>query len=258
MQTSYDNSGFSYIQKQRTLRIYSDFLYEDDKQKTEYLSKKSNIRFIEKYNFNACFIHDSLAQNISNICRIIRLFTTGNRNVIKNSFNYSGFQLLEMCFKGYKLNCAGCSVVLNDILITLGYRAKCICCIPYNTEDINTHVVVHVYDEINNKWFVADPAMGQVPCDKKGECMDVLTLRQYLSEENELPFYRSGKLILSKECQNYAEMLIDKMFIFMIFKNSGLTYDLRTTKIIVPEGIRRISSMYNVSEKTNNTFLMYN
>lgn len=164
-----------------------------------------------------------------------------------------------MCLKGYKLNCAGCSIVLNDILITLGYKSKCICCIPYETEDINTHVVVHVFDDMNNKWFVADPAMGQVPCNKNGESMDILTLRKYLSEENELPFYRSGKIILNNEkCRKYAEELIDKVFIFMIFENSGLKYDFNATKIIVPEGVEHISSMYNVSEKTNNAFSMYN
>ena len=56
----------------------------------------------------------------------------------------------------------------------------------------------------------------------------------------------------------YAEELIDKVFMFVVFQNSGLNYDFKSTKIIIPEGIKHISSMYNVSEKTNNTFSMYN
>lgn len=260
MNTSfYGNNKRSYVQNQRILRLYSDFLYEDVGVHTEYQRRKSNIDFLEKYNFSSCLIYNTLRRNVSNICRIIRLFAVGNTNIIKNPFSYNGFQLIEMCHKGYKLNCAGCSIVLNDILITLGYKSKCICCVPYETDDINTHVVVHVCDDTNNKWFVADPAMGRVPCDRKGNSMDILTLREYLSEENEMPFYRSGKIILNDaECREYAEELIDKVFMFVVFQNSGLNYDFKSTKIIIPEGIKHISSMYNVSEKTNNTFSMYN
>lgn len=258
MQAYLDSNERSYVQNQRILRIYSDFSFEYDGQKTEYMREKSNIKLIEKYNFRACFIHDSLAKNVSNICRIIRLFAVGNTNIVENSFDYNGFQLLDMCFEGKKLNCAGCSVVLNDILLTLGYKSKCICCIPFDTEDLDTHVVVHVFDEINNRWFVADPALGQVPCDKHGECMDILGLRQYLSEENELPFFRSGRLVTENiQCQKYAETLIRKVFLFMIFKNSGLKYDFKTTQIIVPKGKSSISSLYSVSEKTNNAIVLY-
>lgn len=249
----------SYAQSQRILRVYSDFLYEDHGQRTEYQGLNSPDGLLEKFNFRSCFLYNTLCRNVSNLCRIIRLFAAGDANIIKHPFSYHGFQLLEMCLKGSKLNCAGCSVVLNDILIAFGYKSKCICCIPYETEDINTHVVVHVYDDANRKWFVADPAMGRVPCSRAGDGMDILTLREYLSEEDELPFYRSGKMILNhEECSKYAGELVEKAFMFMVFESSGFQYDLHTTKVIVPEGITHISSLYHASEKTNNAFSLYN
>lgn len=250
----------TYVQNQRILRIYSDFTYKDMGLRTNYRIEKQNARFLEEHKFTSCFIYKEFFKNISNICRIIRLFAVDNvNNIIQSPFTFTGIQLMEMCLKKYKLNCAGCSVVLNDILLTLGYKSKCICCIPYDTQNLNTHVMVHVYDGDYERWFVADPAMGRVPCNKKGECMDILALRRYLSEEDELPFYQSGEIIFDREeCRKYAKELIDKIVMFIVFRNSGLQHSFEESQIIVPEGINKISELYKASQKTDNAFLLYN
>lgn len=249
----------SYAQSQRILRVYSDFSCEETDRRTEYRCAEHSEDWLETYHFRSCFLYPTLCQNVSNLCRIIRLFATGETRIVRNPFSYHGFQLLEMCRKGSKLNCAGCSIVLNDILIALGYRSKCVCCIPYDTEDDDTHVVVHVLDEANRRWFVADPAMGRVPCRPTGEAMDLLALREYLSEEAELPFYRSGKLLQSgAECRKYAEELVGKVFLFLTFADSGSAYDFHASNLIVPEGITHISRRYDTSARTSNAFSLYN
>lgn len=249
----------SYAQSQRILRIYSDFSCEETGRRTEYRCVEHSDDWLETFRFRSGFLYSTLCRNVSNLCRIIRLFAVGDTNIVRNPFSYHGFQLLELCRKGSKLNCAGCSIVLNDVLIALGYRSKCVCCIPYDTESMDTHVVVHVFDETTRRWFVADPAMGRVPCRPTGEAMDLLTLREYLSEESELPFYRSGKLIRnSAECRQYAEELVEKVFLFLTFESSGCAYDFHASNLIVPEGITHISSRYDASTRTSNAFSLYN
>lgn len=248
-----------YIQFQRILRIYSDFSYMETDEKTIYHQNPYHMLFVTTHKFQSMFVYDTLCKNIANLCRVIRLFTVGNKTTVANPFMYNGIQLMEMCLRGHKLNCAGCSIVLNDILITLGYRSKCVCCIPYNAQDIDTHVLVHVYNETTKDWFVADPALGYVPCDKNGGGMDLLFLRNYLASEEKLYFYQYGKIIKeSEKCFNYAGLLIKNMFMYIIFQNSGLNYSFENSRMIVPSGVSKISNMYKISEKTNNSFYLYN
>lgn len=132
--------------------------------------------------------------------------------------------------------------VLNDILISLGFRSKCVCSIPYDKEDMDTYILVHVYDEANRHRFVADPAMGNVHCDKDGAGMDMMTLRNHLALEDEIWFYSSGKVISDHErCLEYARMLTKNMVMFIVFQNSGLEYDFEKSRIIVPSEMGKIS-----------------
>lgn len=250
----------TYLQNQRILRLYSDFLYENVNTHTDYQRDTAYIKYLSKYNFTSCFVYDDLYRNVSNLCRIIRLFAVDNHSVIiKNPFDYNGFQLIDFCLKKYKMNCAGCSIILNDILISLGLKSKCICCLPYDPDSTNTHVLVHVYNDHDNKWFVADPALGCVPCDRNGNSMDIITLRNYLSEEDEVPFFQKGRLISNDDrCIHYAQELIDKVFMFISFFNSGLSYSFNNSQIIVPGGYNNISPLYSSSYVTNNTYILFN
>lgn len=249
----------TYDQNQRILRIYSDFNYEKNAYETVYRTNEEYKKVISEYQLKRFFIYEDLYRNVSNLCRMIQLLAgAGKKIIINDAFTYNGFQLLKKCSGVFGLNCAGCAVVLNDILLTLGYKSKCICCIPYDEDNINTHVVVQVYDEQNKSWFVADPAFGAVPCDTSGRVMNILELREYISENAMIPYYQTGKLILQpNRCKKYADALIEAFVMFIVFKKSGLKYNFNDSKLVTPVGISKISDLYLQSDITNNAFFLF-
>ena len=246
-----------YNQYQIYLKQYSEFVFSK-KERTVYYRDPNNVKFLEEHKSRGVCLCDTSIGNVAKLCRLIRLFTVGRNVTVLNPFIYNGIQLMGMCLEGNKLNCAGCSVVLNDILITQGFKSKCICCIPFDPHDMDKNVLFHVYDETVKSWFVADPAMGCVPCDSSGRGLDILQLREFLAQGKELYFYQSGMIV--RDCEkrkNYAEMLAKNMVMFIVFFSSGLHYCMEKSRMIIPLGITDISSLYSASEKTNNSFYLY-
>ena len=83
----------------------------------------------------------------------------------------------------YAGNCYTYAVVLNDVLISLGFKSKYIFCFPIDFHFSDCHVVNVVFSKERNKWILLDAANNMIYTDEQGELLGLSELREYLINE---------------------------------------------------------------------------
>jgi len=91
--------------------------------------------------------------------------------------------------KGYSVNCWMKAVVLNEALLSLGFRARRISCKP-SKADGNSHSIVMVFSNTKQKWICLDPTFNTYFHDESGGILGFLEIRErYMT--GEMPPFRS-------------------------------------------------------------------
>lgn len=204
-------------------------------------------------------LDDDFVRSMAKISQFVhRLVPFGNKKVIEPC-RYNGFELLDYCKKGYGLNCTGYSIILNDILLSLGILSRCVWCLSYNHPfDNECHAVNQVFDAQKRMWMIVDAAFGCIPLvDEQG--IDIITLRNAIRENKELAFLKLNKNHDAAFANRYRRYMTKNTFMFLTLKTSGLYYDTENEAILViPEGFERnCVSDYNYPYFiTNNAFFL--
>ena len=105
--------------------------------------------------------------------------------------NWNTLFVLElMKKKPFLCDCGTYSMVLTEILLSMGYKAKWIQCLPLDLRYVECHTVVQVFVNELNKWIVLDPAFNCCYYNSKGIAMDLSEMRKSLikSEKIQIPF----------------------------------------------------------------------
>jgi len=186
----------------KPLRKISDFLY---------ILKKA-----DKYNFNdkrvlppftyqpidnpnlaalrKAFFLDSIAGNGNEVSRIINLMhwvhdliphdgSHGNP-VVKNALS-----MIAECKRDHRgLNCRGMATVLNECLLSMGYKSRFITCLPKDSlkVDNDCHVINMVYAASLKKWLWIDPTFNAYIMNEKGELLSIEEVRERLINDQPL------------------------------------------------------------------------
>lgn len=94
-----------------------------------------------------------------------------NAHSLKNyeKDSWSSLYVLEKISKEpFACDCGTYSMVLAEILLSMGFRARWVCCLPMDLRFCDSHVVVQVYSNELNKWIILDPALNCCYFNSKG------------------------------------------------------------------------------------------
>lgn len=204
-----------------------------------YHTSESCIAFVKEHG-----IHKMLDANfllsMARISQFVHKLVPVSDKRIENPCKFNGIELLERCLQGYSLNCTGYSIVLNDILLSIGIKSKCLWCLPYRHPfDDECHAVNHVFDSKTCSWIVVDSAMGCIPTIE-GRGMDISTLREVLIAGQKMDLLKNVKYCDEEFTEMYRRYMTKNTFMFLVLKHSGLYYDTENDGILViPKGFTR-------------------
>lgn len=218
------------------LKKYPSFKYETVDFHTEYRIDKDNLKYIEKYDFKRLLEPKDFLMKLINVCRFVYRFVPAFKPLIDNPYKYNGFELMNLCMQGHSLNCAGYSIMFNDLMLTLGFKSKCVYCRPYDFYDLESHVLCQVYNEKTDRWIVVDSAQGSIPCDENNEGINILELRDRIMNQKKIKLLRSRHSYHSEEFYNkYISYLNKDLFMFLSIDSYGLDYRTDGARLIVPD-----------------------
>lgn len=181
---------------------------------TEYLNLESQKYYsIMKSEFELENISGK-GDEVSRLFRIIRWvnkFVPINNPIISEPQFLDGYSILKKVNEGNSLNCMGYSILTNDLLLSLGFKSKCIWCMSPYINDDECHVVNQVYLNQIKKWVMVDASFGHIPSiDDK--FLDVIEFRTALYENKIIKLRKSEKF-------NFSIDETEK-FIHYMYKNS--------------------------------------
>lgn len=92
---------------------------------------------------------------------------------------------------GYHLNCRHHSILMRDMLMSVGIKARYITCLPEDAEDQDCHVVNEIFSPELNKWVMIDSDMDKVVTDMQGVPLSLRELRNKLIADE--PYLINGQ-----------------------------------------------------------------
>lgn len=108
-----------------------------------------------------------------------------------NNVERCGEKLLEYSFdqgKEHGINCYSLSIALTECLLGLGIRARTMFIMPMSPYDGDNHVVCEAYASDLHKWIMIDPTYGGYLTDKDGTILNLMEIRELLSNREEIFF----------------------------------------------------------------------
>lgn len=261
-----------------------DSIVDFDIQKAKDMLRKYNKFLIEKDNFNLKYSYDTCSNYLNIILEKynLKLLTEGlddfskimkmtrwvnrivplNRELVLDFENYNALELLEKVSQGYSLNCAGYAIVLNEVLIALGFKSKCIWCLPFDFEntDNECHVINHVYLPREDKYIIVDGAFGCCIKDSQNNFVNVIELRSLLEKEAEIKLLKTTSLYHdSSFTHTYITYLYKNLFMYSFLTTMNFTFKNGKRIYVVPQNyilfLKNDNSNYNLI--TNNIKLIF-
>lgn len=119
--------------------------------------------------------------------------------------------------EGYALNCRYISHIFCQILLSVGFKARWVVCLPMDLMNSECHCVTEVYIKALNKWVIADAALGTFYFGEKGEMLNLYEMRK-LYINRKVPVIVVERAEDAKEIQLYW---IKNIFRFRFTKYNG-------------------------------------
>lgn len=248
-----------YIKYLQYLNKFNEFDMDENEYFTNFKCNHKYDEVIRKYKLNKLLNDDKFEYKMVKIARFVFLFIPFNKPLISNPCDYNGFELLEYCLLGYSLNCTGYSIVLNDLLLALNIKSRCVWGLSHIMGDDECHAFNHVYNEKEKKWIIVDPAFGCVPCNKDNTGLDIIEFRNAIANKDEIKLIKSSNIFHSASyLENYRRYLSKNLFMFLTLPNSGLEYFTQSGILIKPIDYTIDNCFYDDHNVTNNMFYLFN
>lgn len=115
-------------------------------------------------------------------------------------------------------NCRMHSILLNELLISVGINSRVLCCLPADRNDNDSHVVNSVWLPEEQRWVMIDTDQKEYATDEHGTVLSLQQMREriingkpvifnslpgYSVNENELTNYWSKNLYWFMSIENY-------------------------------------------------------
>ncbi len=118
--------------------------------------------------------------------RIINLTTwvyqlTGHANEPQIPKELNALNLIRLAKDEHMLiNCFMKTVILNEVLLAMGFSSRWTHLLPHSHEEDQSHFVTSVYSPSLGRWILMDPDMGAYVTDEKGNILGVAEIRSRL------------------------------------------------------------------------------
>lgn len=129
---------------------------------------------------------DSVAGGGTEIGRLLRLLEWAHTVVrhdgsAANPEPREALHLIDVCrSEGRGVNCRMMATILNEALLSLGFKSRYVTCLPYDRKDMDCHVTNLVYAESLHKWIYLDPTFGGYFMDEDGLLLNHAEVRDRL------------------------------------------------------------------------------
>lgn len=118
---------------------------------------------------------------------------------------------------GNYMNCRQHSLMMRDMLLSVGIDARVVSCMPYDSTDLDCHVVNEIYSPELDQWIMLDSDQNHVITDMDGNPMSIMMLHDFLTSNR--PYLIDGKpnkgqyydMYMAKNAYWYNREVISKM-----------------------------------------------
>lgn len=127
--------------------------------------------------------------------------------------------IIDFCQK-YKstVNCRLHAVVLTEALLSLGYPARLICCLPIDVLPYDDHAITTVYSRTLNKWIALDSARNCYFSSKTIRFLSIAEIRDYLIGNKQINFHYLHRF-QNVQKQNDLVQYDDDWYLDYLYKN---------------------------------------
>lgn len=214
---------------------------------------------IEKYNLKR------IAGKGSSFERAKRLLNYFSRRLYHSSWydnhiECNALKLLEysFCNKEQGINCLNKSKILEEVCLAVGIYARRVGIMPFSPYDLDTHVVIEMFDEQMNKWIMMDPTTNGYFINENKTPLSIMEIRKLMAEQKFVTFVRSSDklddIYKLKEKRKDTNIYISKnMFRFSYekyngfgLKSGGMNYSPRNYSIMDNLNKNRIYKLNNI------------
>ncbi|MGI6073699.1 MAG: transglutaminase-like domain-containing protein [Fermentimonas sp.] len=92
---------------------------------------------------------------------------------------------------GNYMNCRQHSIMMRDMLLSVGIKTRVVSCMPYDSTDMDCHVVNEIYSPELDQWIMLDSDQNHIVTDIDGNPMSIRMLHDFLT--NDKPYLIDGK-----------------------------------------------------------------
>ncbi|HCA34388.1 MAG TPA: hypothetical protein DEP00_04810 [Lachnospiraceae bacterium] len=175
------------------------------------------------------------------VIRFVYLLLLNGREII----NYEGEEIASKIIRYSQsnhvlMNCREQSIVLTEILVSLGYKAKTLCCMPIDLYPSENHTMTIVYFEEKSKWVLLDAANCCVFLGEDKQLLSPMEFRNRLIENKEITVRRCfapnqrKEVTLEGAFRRYLVKNFFRFYIDLTDMKPGAEY--RTIIHLIPKG----------------------
>jgi hypothetical protein len=127
---------------------------------------------------------DSVAGNGDEIERILNLMRWAHAIVrhdgsSTNPQPRNALHIINVCReKDRGVNCRMIATILNEVYLSMGFKARHVTCLPKDNEDQDCHVTNMVFSELLNKWVYVDPSFNAYFMDEDSTLLGFSEIRK--------------------------------------------------------------------------------
>ena len=132
------------------------------------------------------------------------------------------------------INCSWLATTLTECLLSLDIPARTVDIVPFAPYDVDNHVITHVWT--GAQWVMLDPTTNSYVRDAEGNLLDVFTLRDKLSDQQEIFFNTEMRYNgQPHDAQEHRDYLAKDLFWFQMAEISRYQACKGRTLAIAPE-----------------------
>jgi len=130
---------------------------------------------------------------------------------------FDGLHLVELAREqGKRFNCWMYAIVLNDVLLSMGFASRVIHLWPYVESPNESHVVVSVFSREYETWIHLDPDMCAYVTDEDGTPLGIMEIRDRIVRRAPL---RVSNTIHMAYASLLGKRLLKRLYIWYLSKN---------------------------------------
>lgn len=165
------------------LRVNSVFRDDGSDVQIEYRTDADDRPYLKRYGIF------EIAGSGSDLDRAVRLLLWVSSHTVHNG-NFDNHiaptapDLLDYALDGgaaHGINCRSLAILLTELLLACGIRARTVYLFPMSPYDCDNHVVTECYAADRGKWVMLDPTFG-LYLSRNGEPMSIAEIRAALAD----------------------------------------------------------------------------